>query len=75
VPWMAVTVGMENGEPVESTVNTDAIVCFQALNGGTWIKFVDGSYLEILDPIEQVTQVVLKADEKKAKNGLPTNQR
>lgn len=76
MPWMKVTVGMKDGDqPVESIVNTDTIIRFQSSTGGTWIKFVDGSNLEVLDPIDEITEAVLKADAKKANNGLPTNQR
>lgn len=75
MPWMKVTVGKKGDEPVESVINTDTIIRFQSVGEKTYIKFVDGSILEVLDPMEEITEVVLKADEKKAKNGLPTNQR
>jgi hypothetical protein len=71
---MKVTVASVN-QPVESIVNTDTIVRFHGDARNTWIRFIDGSILEVLDPIEEITEAVLKADEKKAKNGLPTNQR
>ena len=65
MPWMEVIVGKIGDEPVKSVINTDTIIRFMPLNGVTFIKFVDGSFLEVHDSMEEITQVVLKADEKK----------
>ena len=78
MPWMKVSVIDDESEvtrqhttdkPVENAINTDTIVRF-----GPWIikgvkavniKFVDGSSIYVSDSMEEIIQVVLKADEKK----------
>ena len=73
MPWMRVNVVEHDGTKYECTINTDTIVRFMSLFGGTLIRFVDGSLIQTSDPIEEITESVLRADEKKAKHGLPNN--
>lgn len=58
-------------EPVEEVINTDKIVrfCTWTIKGvqGTYIKFVDGTTIHVLDPMQEIIDVVLQADAKKAK--------
>jgi hypothetical protein len=76
VPWMQVQVALPEDGSIENVINTDTIIRVGSLvNGGSYIMFVDGSTLRVLDSMSEIVEVVLKADEKKAKNGLPTNQR
>lgn len=80
MPWMKVSVVDDESEvtrhsttddPVEEVINTDMIVrfCSWTIKGiqGTNIKFVDGTSIHVLDPMQEIIDVVLQADANKAK--------
>ena len=68
MPWMQVSVEGHEHAPEETVINTDAIVLFKSsVSGGTYIKFLDGTTLLVLDPMKEIVDVVLRADANKAK--------
>lgn len=65
MPWMEVK---QNGvdESVRTVVNTDAIVFVSGAEGhGAYLKFSDGSIMQVVDSFKEIIDLVLKADEKK----------
>lgn len=66
MPWMDVVVIHENGDTVDNVINTDTIVRFgQRAEGGTFIRFVDGSTVQVADPMDEILNTVLQADARK----------
>lgn len=68
MPWMQVRVIVDDAVQIENVVNTDTISRFgSASDGGSYIKFIDGSSIRVADPMSEIVEVVLKADSKKVK--------
>lgn len=68
MPWMNVTGIHEGGVEVHNVINTDEIVRFSPMaDGGTFIRFTDGTVLHVTDPMQEIIDVVLNADAKKVK--------
>lgn len=66
MPWMKVSVVVDGGSPIANVINTDSIARFgPTADGGSYIKFTDGTSIHVSDPMSEITEVVLKADEKK----------
>ena len=64
---MSVKVVVEGSAPVDNVVNTDTISRFGPTpDGGSYIKFADGTSIHVVDPVSEITEVVLKADKQKA---------
>lgn len=75
MPWMKVMIDVDGNPPVENVINTDTIIRFGPRGTGSYIKFMDGTSIQVLDPMSEIIEVVLRADEtKKAQNGLPVNE-
>ena len=64
MPWMDVEIEAVGRESVKSVVNTDTITRFGPTPNGTYIRFIDGSSIDVLDSFEEILQVVLKAQSK-----------
>lgn len=62
--WMDVMVEVVGHAPIKNVVNTDAIVRFGARANGSYIRFVDGMAIDVLDSFDDILQVVLKAQSK-----------
>lgn len=59
---------VEGGTAAEIVVNTDTISRFGAVSGDvTYLKFSDGSSIHVREPMQEIIDVVLEADAKKAK--------
>jgi hypothetical protein len=58
--WMAVKQIVEGGKQVDNVVNIDAIV--RVAQG--YIRFVDGTSINVADSFEEIAEVLLKAQGK-----------
>ena len=68
MPWMKTVMIVEGGETVETVVNTDTISRFGAVDAGvSYLKFSDGSSIHVRETMQEIIDVVLQADAKKAK--------
>lgn len=65
MPWMEVQQANVD-EGIRTVVNTDTIIFVSGAEGhGAYLKFSDGSVMQVVDSFKEIIQVVLKADEKK----------
>ena len=63
--WMAVKQYFATQAPVDNIVNIDAIVRVGANNkGGCYIRFIDGTAIDVGDSFESIAEVLLKAQGK-----------
>ena len=68
MPWMKTAMVVEGGEAVETVVNTDTISRFGVVSADvTYLKFSDGSSIHVKETMQEIINVVLQADAKKAK--------
>lgn len=64
--WMAVKQYFATQAPVDNIVNIDAIVRVGANDrGGCYIKFIDGASIDVVDSFQEITEVLLKAQQGK----------
>lgn len=68
MPWMKTVMIVEGGDAVDTVVNTDTISRFGAVNADvTYLKFSDGTSIHVRETMQEIIDVVLQADAKKAK--------
>lgn len=61
--WVNVEIDVD-GKSVPNVVQIDAIVRYGPRPQGSYIKFIDGSSVNLLDSFESITQVILQAQGK-----------
>lgn len=65
--WMTVEVRSKFGTVEQTAVNTDTITRIQKMGRKTRLFFVDGKEEDVADDYDEIIQVLLTADAKKAK--------
>lgn len=59
--WMNVEIEID-GKLIPNVVNIDCIVRYGSRTSGSYLKLIDGSTIEVNDPVEEITAVILKAN-------------
>jgi hypothetical protein len=63
--WMVVKQYFATQAPVDNIVNIDAIVRVGKNDrGGCYIRFIDGTAMDVGDSFQEITEVLLKAQGK-----------
>jgi hypothetical protein len=62
--WMAVKQYFATQAPVDNIVNIDAIVRVGPRDSGSYIRFLDGTAIDVVDSFQEIAEVLLKAQGK-----------
>ena len=63
--WMAVKQYFATQAPVDNLVSLDAIVRVGPNGTGSYIRFIDGTSIDVVDSFQEITEVLLKAQQGK----------
>jgi hypothetical protein len=61
--WLAVKINVPGQSSVDNVVNTDTIVRFGPRGDGSYMRFVDGSSIELLDAYVELIEEIQKIKE------------